>query len=56
MLPIAMMENTEEAEMDLLLAEGEQGEAARRELFDNARYITILKEVLPELHLSGYLD
>ncbi|XP_058055650.1 uncharacterized protein LOC131207058 [Anopheles bellator] len=56
MLPIALMENSEEAEMDLLLAANKSGEALRRQLFDNPRYITSLRKVLPELHRSGYLD
>ncbi|XP_052863303.1 uncharacterized protein LOC128269939 [Anopheles cruzii] len=56
MLPIAMMENSEEAEMDLLLAANESGEALRRQLFNNPRYVTSLRSVLPELHRSGYLD
>ncbi|XP_058119621.1 uncharacterized protein LOC131284807 [Anopheles ziemanni] len=55
-LPFAMMENSEDAEMDLLLGDGDRSEASRRELFDNPRYVSVLPELLREFDLGGYLD
>uniref|UniRef100_A0AAG5CV12 CHK kinase-like domain-containing protein n=1 Tax=Anopheles atroparvus TaxID=41427 RepID=A0AAG5CV12_ANOAO len=55
-LPIAMMENSEEAEMDVLLGDGEHSEACRRELFDNPRYVSVLPALLREFDLGGFLD
>uniref|UniRef100_A0A182QVK9 CHK kinase-like domain-containing protein n=1 Tax=Anopheles farauti TaxID=69004 RepID=A0A182QVK9_9DIPT len=56
MLPISMMEHSEDADMDLLLGDGEQSEACRRELFNNPRYVSVLPALLQELDLAGYLD
>uniref|UniRef100_A0A182JZL1 CHK domain-containing protein n=1 Tax=Anopheles christyi TaxID=43041 RepID=A0A182JZL1_9DIPT len=55
-LPVAMMERSEDADMDLILGEGERSEACRRELFDNPRYVSILPALLQEFDLDGYLD
>uniref|UniRef100_A0A1Y9IV82 CHK domain-containing protein n=1 Tax=Anopheles minimus TaxID=112268 RepID=A0A1Y9IV82_9DIPT len=55
-MPIAMMERSEDADMDMLLGEGDQSEACRRELFDNPRYVSVLPALLQEFDLSGYLD
>uniref|UniRef100_A0A1Y9H2E7 CHK domain-containing protein n=1 Tax=Anopheles dirus TaxID=7168 RepID=A0A1Y9H2E7_9DIPT len=56
MLPIAMMERSEDADMDLLLGDGPHSEACRRELFDNPRYVSVLPALLQEFDLAGYLD
>uniref|UniRef100_A0A182M6J4 CHK kinase-like domain-containing protein n=2 Tax=Anopheles culicifacies TaxID=139723 RepID=A0A182M6J4_9DIPT len=55
-MPIAMMERSEDVDMDLLLGEGDPSEACRRELFDNPRYVSVLPALLQEFDQSGYLD
>ncbi|XP_041763726.1 uncharacterized protein LOC121589126 [Anopheles merus] len=55
-MPVAMMERSEDADMDLILGEGERSETCRRELFDNPRYVSILPALLQEFDLAGYLD
>ncbi|XP_058817294.1 uncharacterized protein LOC131680598 [Topomyia yanbarensis] len=56
LLPLAMMENTENAEMDVFLQDSDAGEAFRQQIFSNPRYEPILKEALIEFDLLGYLD
>lgn len=56
LLPIALMEQTENAEMDVFLQENEAGEAFRREIFSNPRLELILKRALIQFDHLGYFD
>uniref|UniRef100_A0A1Q3FNC1 Putative ecdysteroid kinase n=1 Tax=Culex tarsalis TaxID=7177 RepID=A0A1Q3FNC1_CULTA len=56
LLPLAMMENSENAEMDVFLQESEAGEAFREQIFSNPRYKPILKSALHRFDLLGYFD
>ncbi|XP_058448689.1 uncharacterized protein LOC131428662 [Malaya genurostris] len=54
LLPLAMMENTENAEMDVFLQESDAGAAFRQQIFANPKYEPILKEALVKFDLLGY--
>lgn len=56
LLPLAMMENSENAEMDVFLQESAAGEAFRAQIFSNPRYEPILKRALRRFDLLGYFD
>lgn len=56
LLPLAMMENSENAEMDVFLQQSEAGEAFRRQIFANPRYEPVLKRALRRFDLLGYFD
>ncbi|XP_055641397.1 uncharacterized protein LOC129778497 [Toxorhynchites rutilus septentrionalis] len=56
LLPLAMMENAAEAEMDVFLAENGAGKVFRQRIFQNPRYGPILRRELKRFDLMGYLD
>lgn len=56
LLPLAMMEHSENAEMDVFLQENETGESFRREVFSNPRYKSILENALKRFDMYGYFD
>ncbi|XP_055633795.1 uncharacterized protein LOC129774121 [Toxorhynchites rutilus septentrionalis] len=56
LLPLAMMENSANAEMDVFLSENKAGKAFRQKIFRNPRYAPILKRDLLRFDLMGYLD
>lgn len=56
LLPIAFMERTENAEMDVFLQESEAGRAFRKQIFSNPRLEGILKRALVKYNQLGYFD
>nr|XP_029724744.1 uncharacterized protein LOC109412338 [Aedes albopictus] len=56
LLPIAFMERTENAEMDVFLQESEAGQAFRKQIFSNPRLEGILKRALVQYNHLGYFD
>lgn len=56
LLPLAMMEDSENAAMDVFLQESEAGEAFRKQIFTNPRYEPILKSAIRRFDLLGYFD
>ncbi|XP_053691221.1 uncharacterized protein LOC128739749 [Sabethes cyaneus] len=56
LLPLAMMEKTENAEMDVFLQDNDVGEAFRKVIFANPKYEPILKRALTLFDLLGYFD
>ncbi|XP_055605523.1 uncharacterized protein LOC129753702 [Uranotaenia lowii] len=56
LLPLAMMEDSENAAMDVFLRDNEAGESFRWQIFTNPRLEPILKKDLVRFHLLGYFD
>ncbi|XP_055543463.1 uncharacterized protein LOC129729009 [Wyeomyia smithii] len=54
LLPLAMMEKTDNAEMDVFLQDNDVGETFRKTIFANPKYEPVLKRALVLFDLLGY--
>lgn len=54
--PLALVEDTSDADMDVLLKETPQGNAFREKLFSNSKFQIILRKCLKYFYYMGYFD
>lgn len=54
--PLAMVEDTSDANMDILLKDTPQGIAFREKIFENPKFQIILKKKLRYFDYMGYFD
>lgn len=48
-VPVMMIENTENADVEHFLAETEEAAAMRKEVFGNPKFVEVLKFLLPKI-------
>lgn len=55
-VPVMMIENPDHANPENFLADSEEAQIVRREVYGNPKFVAILKEMLPKIIARGVLN